>query len=81
MRDEGEGVRGFMEAAEFTKAAVGDEALRGPWKGDKAEGLPEVFAEVGRDGFLAEERYLLERRVVLRKRWSVYSRELRLLEA
>lgn len=56
LRDEGQRIRRFMEAAEFTKAAVGDEALRGPWEGDKAEGLPEVFAEVGRDGFLAEER-------------------------
>lgn len=45
-----------MEAAKFAEAAIGDEALRGSWEGDEAEGLPEVFAEVGRDGFLAEER-------------------------
>lgn len=45
-----------METAEFSEAAIGDEALRGSWEGDKAKGLPEVFAEVGRDGFLAKER-------------------------
>ena len=48
-----------MESAEFAKASVGEETLGWTGKGDKAEGLPEIFAKVGRDGFLAEKGKLL----------------------
>ena len=53
--DEGEGVGGFVQAAEFAQFAVGEEAAWCGGKFDYGHGVPEVFTEGGGDGFFAEE--------------------------
>lgn len=65
LRDEGEVVGGFVQAAEFAQFAVGEEALGGEREGDVCEGGPEVFAEGGGDGVFAEEGELAEGGCVL----------------
>lgn len=55
-----------MQPPEFTQFAVGVEALEGGGELDEREGQPEVFADGGGDGLLAEEGELFEGGVVLK---------------
>jgi len=48
-----------MEAPVFAKFVISSEAKDGGGEFEKAEGLPEVFAEGSRDGFFAQEGKLL----------------------
>lgn len=57
---EGERVGCFVQASEFAQATEGEEARGGVRERDEAEGVPEVFAETGGNGFLAEEGELGE---------------------
>lgn len=63
--DEGKGVGCFVQAAEFTEAAESEQPLRGTGEFDEAEGVPEIFAEAGRDSLFAKVGELGERGDIL----------------
>lgn len=75
--DEGAGVVGLVQFAEFAQAAVGGEALAGAGEGEKTEGEPEVFAEGGGDGFFAEEGELFDGGCILEERGGGAREEVR----
>ena len=57
--DERDWVGVFVEAAKFAEFAEDRKPLGRRGKLEEAEGMPEVFAESGGDGFLAKIRELL----------------------